>query len=183
MVIVTTPMCKKILEFAGVKNFKINKNPDNEKGDLAILLSESKVKMNSLAIKLNTFDQIKESIIKVSKYSENGKINDGQIKEIFSNYPVAKEWLYPTKEIESLKLKNSKISVKVYSKFLKDIVEDMNFNINNQDPDYIIFPDYLKKTIIEKDESKFVEIPTHKNISKDPIKRGEIRYRLLEKLY
>ena len=60
MIIVTTPMCKKILELAGIKDFKVNVNVDNEKADLAILLSENKTKLPSLAIKLNTFSQIKE---------------------------------------------------------------------------------------------------------------------------
>ena len=42
----------------GFDDFKVNKHPDNEDGDFAILLSESKVKMDSLAIKINTFGQI-----------------------------------------------------------------------------------------------------------------------------
>ena len=51
MIVVTTPMCKQIVEWAGLKKFKVNKFPDEEEGDFAILLSESKVKMDSLAIK------------------------------------------------------------------------------------------------------------------------------------
>ena len=66
MIVVTTPMCKQIVEWAGLDDFKVNKHPDNEDGDFAILLSESKVKMDSLAIKINTFGQIKESIKIVS---------------------------------------------------------------------------------------------------------------------
>ena len=66
MIVVTTPMCKQIVEWAGLKEFKVNKFPDEEEGDFAILLSESKVKMDSLAIKINTFGQIKESIKIVS---------------------------------------------------------------------------------------------------------------------
>ena len=67
MIVVTTPMCKQIVEWAGLKEFKVNKFPDEEEADFAILLSESKVKMDSLAIKINTFSQIKESIKTVSK--------------------------------------------------------------------------------------------------------------------
>ncbi|MBO7211569.1 MAG: hypothetical protein J6V44_11270, partial [Methanobrevibacter sp.] len=66
MIVVTTPMCRQIVEWAGLKEFKVNKFPDEEDADFAILLSESKVKMDSLAIKLNTFGQIKESIKTVS---------------------------------------------------------------------------------------------------------------------
>ena len=179
MIIVTTPMCSKILEFAGISNFKVNKNPDEEEGDLAILLSESKVNMNSLKIKLNTFNQIKESIIEVSKYSSNGIITDKDINNIFSNYPIAMKWLNSDKEMHD---KNSKISIKVYSEFLKDIVKDMNFNLSEYNPDYIIFPDYMEDLIEKDNKSKFISIPTHNNISKDPIKRGEIRYSILENI-
>ena len=65
MKIVTTPMCEEIVKFAGIEHYTVNKNPDLEEGDLAILLSESKVKMNSMPIKLNTPSQIFESIKKV----------------------------------------------------------------------------------------------------------------------
>lgn len=181
MIIITTPMCEKILEFAEIENYKINKNPDKEEGDLAILLSESKVKMKSLAIKLNSFSQIKDSIIEVSKYSKKGKISDEKIKAIFSNYPIASRWLYPDKELLNLKKENSKIKVKVYSEFLKDIVKSMNYKISSNNYEFIIFPDYLKDSLKEKGDFKLIEIPTHKNISKDPIKRGEIRYKILEK--
>ncbi|MCC7554258.1 MAG: hypothetical protein KO202_07220 [Methanobacteriaceae archaeon] len=175
-------MCEKILEFARIEKFKVNKNPDKEKGDLAILLSESKVNMKSLPIKLNTFKQIKESIIKVSEYSHKEIINEKDLKEIFSNYPIAIKWLYQNEETTALKEKNSKINLKVYTKFLKDIAEDMNFNITKENYDYLVFPDYLKDKINEKDDLKLIEIPTHKNTSKDPIKRAEIRYEILESI-
>ena len=54
MRIVTTPMCEEVVRLAGINDYKVNKNPDLEDGDLAILLSESKVEMNSLAIKRKT---------------------------------------------------------------------------------------------------------------------------------
>ena len=40
MIVVTTPMCRQIVEWAGLKDFKVNKHPDKEDGDFAILLSE-----------------------------------------------------------------------------------------------------------------------------------------------
>ena len=42
MKIVTTPMCEEIVKLAGIKDYVVNKFPDEEDGDLAILLSESK---------------------------------------------------------------------------------------------------------------------------------------------
>ena len=91
MIVVTTPMCKQIVEWAGLKKFKVNKFPDEEEGDFAILLSESKVKMDSLAIKTNTFRQIKESIKTVSKalFEKNlieKAISDEGIESIFNDY-------------------------------------------------------------------------------------------------
>ena len=67
MKIITTPMCEEIVKLAGVSDYIVNKFPDEEDGDLAILLSESKVEMDSLPIKLNTPSQIFESIKKVSQ--------------------------------------------------------------------------------------------------------------------
>ena len=54
MRIVTTPMCEEILKIAGVSDYKVNKFPTKEDGDLAILLSESKADMESLYLKLNS---------------------------------------------------------------------------------------------------------------------------------
>ena len=184
MIIVTTPMCKKILELAGIKDFKVNVNVDNEEADLAILLSESKTNLPSLAIKLNTFSQIKESIKKVSKYNEDEKIAfdlENILDSLYDGFEVANRWS-DKQEKSHLKKINSAIRVKVYSEFIKDIVEDMGFNIVDEKYDYIIFPDYLH---LKKDDSNnygLVELPTHKNTPLDPIKRAEIRYSILEKI-
>ena len=43
MIVVTTPMCKQIVEWAGLKEFKVNKFPDEEEGDFAIFLSDFNV--------------------------------------------------------------------------------------------------------------------------------------------
>ena len=183
MIIVTTPMCKKVLELAEIKDFKVNAKPDNEKADLAILLSENKTKLPSLAIKLNTFTQIKESIEKVSKYNENMVATDLEeiLDNLYNDFDLATKWTDEGKK-HSLKEINSQIKVKVYSQFIKDIVEDMGFNIVNEDYDYLIYPDYLD---IKKDDSmnyEFVELPTHQNAPLDPIKRAELRYSILEKI-
>ena len=180
MIIVTTPMCKKIVEIAGLKEFKINKHPDKEEGDLAILLSESKVQMPSIAIKLNTFSQIKESILKLTNYFYDNEIIDKKVSEneilaIFNEYDVL--------DIDSTtKKSNFSKKVKVYSEFLKDIVNDLGCEIVEDNFEYIIFPDYLKSKVIELDYEnnfKFIEIPTHSNASKDPIIRANERYSIL----
>ncbi|MCL2114989.1 MAG: hypothetical protein FWH29_02075 [Methanobrevibacter sp.] len=184
MFIVTTPMCKEILKLAKIKDFKVNVKVDNEKADLAILLSENKTKLPSLAIKLNTFSQIKESIRKVSKYNEDKAVAtdlENILDNLYNNFDVANRWSDEHKR-NKLQTINSQIKVKVYSKFIKDIVEDMGFNIVNQNPDYVIFPDYLQLKIDEDADYVLVELPTHKNAPLNPIKRAEIRYSILEKI-
>jgi segregation and condensation protein B len=79
---------------------------------------------------------------------------------------------------------NRNIKVKVYSNFLRDIVDDLGFTIVSEDPDYLVYPDYIKNQIsneIVTMGDRIVEIPSHKNAPKNPIKRAETRYKLLEK--
>ncbi|MGL6299109.1 MAG: hypothetical protein ACRC1M_08085, partial [Methanobacteriaceae archaeon] len=142
MKIVTSPMCEKILEIAGITNYIVNKNPDEEDGDLAIILSETKTKMPCINLKLNTFAQIRNSIIEVSKYSDinrnnsnvNNTISNSNIDKIFSNYSIANDFINKISDnnSESNYIKsNSKINVLVVSKFLSEIVNDMGFNVVN----------------------------------------------------
>lgn len=72
-------MCEEIVRLAGISDYVVNKYPDEEEGDLAILLSESKVEMDCLAIKLNTPSQVFESIKKVSEIAQND-LSDDDIK-------------------------------------------------------------------------------------------------------
>ena len=171
MKIITTPMCEEIVKLAGINDYVINKYPDNGEGDLAILLSESKVEMNSLAIKINTPSQVFDSIKKVSKTVKN-ELSDEDILAFFEDYELCKKYLDSNFKRD--------INVKVYSKFLKDILFDMGFNIVSEDFDYVIYPDYLKNEVIESEN--LVEIPSHNCISKNPFEKIEIRYSLLENL-
>ena len=66
MKVVTTPMCQEILKLAGVQDFEVTKHPDSADADIAVVLSETDTKMESVKIKLNTFSQIMESVKKVS---------------------------------------------------------------------------------------------------------------------
>ena len=92
MKIITTPMCEEIVKLAGVSDYIVNKFPDEEEGDLAILLSESKVEMDSLPIKLNTPSQIFESIKKVSEITSN-ELSDMDVLALFDDYKLCKKYL------------------------------------------------------------------------------------------
>lgn len=164
MKIVTTPMCEEIVKIAGVSDYKVVKFPKKEDGDLAILLSESKTDMEALYLKLNTFEQIKESVEKVGKIC-------GTVTEIdFGDCEIASRYL--NRDVENT------AKVKVYSNFLKDITEDMGFVVTDNDYDYVVAPDYMIREIDE--EKPIIEIPSHSSVSKDPIERACSRYKILE---
>ena len=204
MIVVTTPMCKKIVEWAGLDEFKVNKHPSQEDGDFAILLSESKVEMDSLAIKLNTFAQIKESIKIVSDclFEKNlieKAIDSESIQAIFNDYKDNDSGLnyalLDENGFNEIRGANADKKVKVYSEFLKDIVLDIGasvidfkYNKNGNDEsdleldyDYLVYPDYLEEEVLkrenlDKDNVKSIKIFSHNNISKDPILKAESRY-------
>ena len=171
MKIVTTPMCEEIVKLAGIENYSLNKFPTKNDGDFAILLSESKVDIPSLPIKINTSKQIFNSIKQVSKLAGN-ELNDDEILLFFKDYALCRKYLNSTFE--------RGINVKVYSEFLKDIVSDVGFDIVSKDYEYVIYPDYLKESVSESDN--LVEIPSHNSISKNPFDKAEARYALLENL-
>ena len=206
MIVVTTPMCKQIVEWAGLKEFKVNKFPDEEDGDFAILLSESKVKMDSMAIKINTFAQIKESIKTVSNalFEKNlieKAIGDEEIEAIFNDYKGDVEYaLLDEDEFNKIRKSCNDKRVKVYSEFLKDIVSDIGSDVidfkydkngkdgDNEDLgmdfDYLVYPDYLEEEVLkrenlESNEFKAIKILSHNNTSKDPILKAESRYAAL----
>ena len=205
MIVVTTPMCKQIVEWAGLNDFKVNRFPDEEEGDFAILLSESKVEMDSLAIKINTFSQIKESIKTVSdalfeKNLVEKAIDCESIESIFNDYKDngLQYAVLDEDEFSKIRESNKDKKVKVYSEFLKDIVSDIgatviDFKYNKDendadnlelDYDYLVYPDYLEEEVLKReslnsDEFKSIKILSHNNISKDPILKAESRYNAL----
>lgn len=171
MKIVTTPMCEEIVRLAGIKDYAVNKFPQKGDGDLAILLSESRVEMDAIQIKINTSTQIFESIKKISGLADE-EVSDEKILSYFDDYELCRKYLNSDFKRD--------VNVKVYSEFLKDIVSDVGFNIVADDFDYVIYPDYLKDKVIETENT--VEIPSHNSVSKNPFDKAELRYGILENL-
>ncbi|WP_414470351.1 hypothetical protein [Methanobacterium sp. ACI-7] len=164
--VVTTPMCEEILKIAGINEYVVNKDPDSVNADMAVTLSETEISTKCLKIKLNTFSQIRESVELISATFGTNPL-DLKINKVKCRN----------------KEKNRKIKVKVYSNFLKEIVDDMGFNIVDSNYDFVVYPDYMKDKIINEieDNIKLVEIPSHKNVPLNPIKRAQMRYSILEK--
>ena len=171
MKIVTTPMCEEIVRLAGIDDYVLNKFPESGDGDLAIVLFESKVDMDSVSIKINTSTQIFESIKKISSLTGSG-LDDKEIYDFFRDYPLCRKYLHSDF--------TNNINVKVYSEFLKDIVYDVGFQIDDNNFSYVIYPDYMKNKVSES--ANLVEIPSHNEISKNPFKKAELRYSILETL-
>ncbi len=181
LLIVTTPMCQEILLLLGISDFKITKNQNYTKADFAVVLSETKNLKNSntrfIKIKLNTFSQIEQSIKNIAKVL-NMEIRSSKLNEQLK-YNNLNDSHFQSKRNE-----NQKIKVKVYSNFLKDIVEDMGYSIMTDDNyDYLVYPDYLKNEIKEINFAgeRAIELPSHKNAPLNPIKRARLRYKILEK--
>ena len=169
MKIVTTPMCEDVMKLSGVKEYDVNLIPDSTDSDIAVVLSETNTSMSSVKIKLNTFQQIRDSVKMLMEmfHTENMEYNPEEI--VFHGIN---------------KSRNRNINVKVYSNFLRDILEDLGYSIVTEDEDYLVYPDYLRDNIMNEIISKnerAVEVSSHKNSPKDPIKRAELRYKLLEK--
>lgn len=176
MKIATTPMCQEILRRAGVSQFQIIKDGVYKDVDLAVVLSETKTHDDTstefIKLKLNTFNQIEDSIKLVSNRLGTEPLEKDLDEEISDQRRGG----------------NKKIKVKVYSYFLREIAEDMGFTIVTDDSyDYLIYPDYLKKELkkeIHEAGKKGVELPSHRNAPLNPVKRARMRYQILEnKIY
>lgn len=167
MKIISTPMCEDVLRISGLKEYDIVKPTDIKDADVAILLSETKSPIPKISIKLNTFTQVYDSIILIqNKFNTRADENELlKIQKLINENNEKKDNRKSTK-------------VKVYSNFLKDIVLDMGFTIDDDNYDFIVIPDYLD---INTCEDKLVIIPSHKNVSKDIVGRVKERYNLLER--
>ena len=189
MKIVCTPMCESLLKLAGLDDYIVNLKVDNEKeADFAISLSETKVNMPCLQVKMNTFDQYYESVVSIWELAKENNLNCVEdIREVLekqlSSESISSIWCTYIWTLEDSSLHHYKSNtcyrVKVYSNFLKETVQDMGFNIVNVDErvSFVIVPDYLKDTIT--DEGNVLNIPSHKNVSLDAFERLCERYTLI----
>ena len=168
MKIITTPMCEDVLKIAGLTDYKVVKPTDIKDADFAILLSETKSEIPKISIKLNTYKQLYESIKLIEK-KFNTQSNKKSLEKI-------ENLIDENNQKRSIR---RKINVKVYSKFLNDTIDDMGYNICDENYDYIIIPDYMNIEI--NDKKQVILVPSHKNVSKDVIQRITDRYELLEK--
>ena len=169
MKIVTTPMCEDVLRLAGINEFDINSDPDSTDSDIAIVLSETHTNMKSVKMKLNTFSQIKNSVEMLREMFDIDTTEYDHQDYVFREFNRSV---------------NKKVKVKVYSNFLKEIVNDLGFTLVSEDQNYLVYPDYIKNKLSDEIITmgdRAVEVPSHKNAPKDPLKRAEIRYELLEK--
>ena len=177
MKVVTTPMCQEILKLAGVQDFEVMKHPDSADADIAVVLSETDTKMESVKIKLNTFSQIMESIKKVSNIFGTEPLI-GDLSELESKADVSVDHAMKNEEL------NRKIKVKVHSNFLREVVEDMGFSIVSDHEDYLVYPDYMRDELVDDVSTmgdRAVEIPSHKSAPLNPVERVKLRYNILEK--
>ena len=109
----------------------------------------------------------------IKKIDFNNNLTDEEIISFFDNYPLAKKYL-------NNNVKNS-IHIKVYSNFLKDTAESMGFTIDDENYDYVVYPDYLADEV-QNETQTLIEISSHNFVSKNPFVRLEKRYEILEKL-
>jgi hypothetical protein len=199
MKIVTTPMCEEILKMVGIENYLINKNPDIEEADFAVVLSETETKIDSLKLKLNTFTQIHESAFNLGKILNLDHFDENFKEKLSRNLSKISPWANP-KQKKILRKKNRNIRVKVYSQFLKDIIEDMGYITVEKNPDFVIFPDYMEDHFennlddmgnIENPKKmknnhdgeiaiKYLKIPSHGDVPTNPLERALMRYNFLE---
>lgn len=166
MKIITTPMCEDVLRISGLTDYNVVNPNEIKDADIAILLSETKSEIPKIPIKLNTFSQVYESILKIQNRFDT-KADEEEIQII--------KKLIDENDAKKDNRKNTK--VKVYSNFLKDIILDMGFTIDD-DYDYVVVPDYME---LETDNRKCIVVPSHKNVSKNIVERVKERYDLLER--
>ncbi|MDO5836181.1 MAG: hypothetical protein Q4P17_06700 [Methanobacterium sp.] len=178
MKIYTTPMCQEVVRLAGVSQYTVKHDYDFMGADLVIVLSETETNYPNIKIKLNTFKQIYESIDLISNTLKTEKLDMGEWGDDYTLHISRKGT-----DID----KRKKIKVKVYSNFIREIVNDMGFTLVKKEPDFIVFPDYLKDNqnddIMDEIELmglRAVEIPSHKKAPLNPLERAQMRYKILE---
>ena len=175
-IIYTSPMCQEVVRLAGVSPYTVKKDNNFDGADLAIVLSETATEVPAIKVKLNTFKQIFDSVDLISNHLGTEKLNMRDWERVYSSH------IRPAKgKIDERK----KIKVKVYSNFIREMVEDMGFSVVTEEPDFLVFPDYMEdnKDVgkeIEFMGSRAVKIPSHKDAPLNPLERAKLRYHILE---
>ena len=170
MRILTTPMCEGILRIAGVMGYDVTRKPEDEDADILFVLSETPA-TGAVKLKLNTFPQIREAIGTVFRAVQEvdpGSLRYSSVDEI--DFEVCSPWWHDPAGLREM---NSKIKIRVYSDFLREIVEDMGFTIVDLNEDFTVCPDYM--------ELDCIRVPSHRNLPVDPVKRALFRYTYLER--
>ncbi|WP_304125391.1 hypothetical protein [Methanosphaera cuniculi] len=166
MRIITTPMCKDLLDIAGIDNYNVVMPNEIKDADVVITLSETKCDIDKIPVKLNSFTQLYDSIMTL-KNEFNTQVDLKRVNEIYDLIQLN----------DQNKAKRCNIKVKVYSNFLKDTITDMGYQITDEDYDYIVVPDYMNDI---KLTDNTIVVSSHKNVSRNIIKRLKSRYELLE---
>jgi segregation and condensation protein B len=159
-------MCEDILKIAGLTDYEVVAVSQLVNADIAIVLSETKTQLDTIRIKLNTYQQIIESATRVSD-----EFNTQVDEDVISKIQVLID------ENNNKKDKRKQTKIKVYSNFLSETVKDMGYTICDDDYDYVVIPDFMKEDI---DDENTIIIPSHSNVTKSIIERLKERYELLE---
>lgn len=168
MKIITTPMCEDILKMANIPEYTVVKPNEIRDADVAVLLSETNSSIPKIAVKLNTYTQIKDAVYTL-RDRFNTQVDEKKIDEI-------NKYICDNNEKKD---KRGNTKVKVYSKFLLDTIIDMGFTVTDYNYDYVVVADFMKDKI-DEDTDNIVTVPSHSNVSRDILERISKRYELLE---
>lgn len=191
MKVVTTPMSKGILEIVGIEDYIVNAKPDSVEADIVICLSESKVHQKAIKIKLNTFTQLEEAIQEVYNFAKANNLSSLSEDELKESIKRKLDSLDCEKYLDDKKknIAESNKNVLVFSEFLSETVNDMGYNVFNLENidkkiDFIVYSDYLNEESVKEKTSnldaKYLKVPSHKNVERDPFRRICGRYKYLE---
>lgn len=191
MKVVTTPMSKGILEIVGIEDYIVNAKPDSVEADIVICLSESKVHQKAIKIKLNTFAQLEEAIQEVYNFAKENNLSSLSEDELKESIKRKLDSLDCEKYLDDKKknIAESNKNVLVFSEFLSETVNDMGYNVFNLENidkkiDFIVYSDYLNEESVKEKTSnlnaKYLKVPSHKNVERDPFRRICGRYKYLE---
>lgn len=166
MKIVTTPMCEDVLKIAGVDAYSVVMPDKIGESDVAVVLSESKASDSHIGLKLNTYEQVLDSVNIIADY--------------FGSTPDERQLAHIKmldEDNRSKRKTRGNVRVKVFSNFLCECVADMGYVIDDEDYDYVVIPDYMQTDVNYEDA---IIVASHSNVSKGIVERIKARYDFLE---